>query len=440
MNTSSGIMAPPDIANDLLQAYQIGSTHAEKFVHECLCSGSVGFFDKLQKLKLKTFSSMTKTVTVRANSRDVAIKADRSFFSRMLAILTSRNLDLRMVLSFSLSPLPLSLASPQGNLNKTTKSSLLPLLESYGSPVEKNGRAAPLVDAMATIQSLTRPTGTFQDLAFQILRSVLDTRNHDQLSRVDFVIDRYPSISIKDAERSKHASTGVIVSHIINAYQRCPKQWKKYLSSGNNKSALLDFLVNNWTSSCYSRMLKNINFYVCSGTGCVRLTSTDDEQVSRSEVLELTCSHEEADIRLFLHAAHAAQSRQSTTIIKSPDTDVAVIGIYAASLDVFCHVQLLWLMGTKDRWRFMHLSRLAHVLGTEICNSLPGYHAFTGCDTMSAFYGKGKKQSFEILIKDRTIQAGMAGLGVAPECSLRHSKKLRIVCLSIVWTTELHIY
>ena len=257
----------------------------------------------------------------------------------MLAISTSRNLDLRMVLSFSLSPLPLSLTSPQGTLNNTTKSSLLPLLESYGSPVENIGRAALLVDAMATIQSLTRPTVTFRDLAFQILRSVLGTRDHDQLSRVDFVID--PSVSIKDAERSKRASTGVIVSHIINASQRCPKQWKKYLSSGNNKSALLDFLVNEWTSSCYSRMLKNINFYVCSGTGCVRLTSTDGEQVSPSEVLELTCSHEEADTRLFLHAAHAAQSRESTTIIKSPDTDVAVIDIYAASLDVFRHVQLL---------------------------------------------------------------------------------------------------
>ena len=342
VNISFGITAPPHVANNLLQAYQIGSTHAEKFVYERLRSGSVGLFDKLQKLKLKTFSSMAKTVTVRANSRDVAIKVDRSFFSQMLAISTSSNLDLRMVLLFSLSPLPLSLASPQGNLNKTTKSSLLPLVKTYGSSVENIGRAALQVDAMATIQSLTRPTGTFRDLAFQILRSVLDNRDYDQLSCVDFVIDCYPPVSIKNAERSKRASTGVIVSHIINASQQCPKQWKKYLSSGNKKSALLDFLVNEWTSSCYSRILKNINFYVCSGTGCVRLTSTDGEQVSRSEVLELTCSHEEADTRPFLHAAHAAQSRESSTIIKSPDTDVAVFGIYAASLDVFRHVQLLW--------------------------------------------------------------------------------------------------
>ena len=98
-------------------------------------------------------------------------------------------------------------------------------------------------------------------------------------------------------------------------------------------------------------MLKNINFYVCSGTGCVRLTSTDSEQISWSEVLELTCFHEEAEARLLLHTAHTAQSRESTTIIKSPDNDVAVIGLYAASLDVFRHVQLPWLTGTKNRRR-----------------------------------------------------------------------------------------
>ena len=111
-------------------------------------------------------------------------------------------------------------------------------------------------------------------------------------------------------------------------------------------------------------MLKSINFYVSSGAGCVLLTSTDGEQVSRSDVLELTCSHEEADTSLFLHAAHAAQSRESTTILKSQGTDVAVIVIYAASLDVFRHVQLLWLTGTKDRRRLVHFSRLAQALET----------------------------------------------------------------------------
>ena len=87
----------------------------------------------------------------------------------------------------------------------------------------------------------------------------------------------------------------------------------------------------------------------------------------------------------------------------------------------------------------MHLSRLAHALGTEICNSLPGYHAFTGCDTTSAFYGKGKKRSFEILIKDCTIQAGMAEQGVAPECSLDTKKVANCLFVDCMDNRTVHL-
>ena len=41
---------------------------------------------------------------------------------------------------------------------------------------------------------------------------------------------------------------------------------------------------------------------------------------------DLNCDHEEADTRLLLHARHAAESN-STVIIRSPDTDVAVIAL-----------------------------------------------------------------------------------------------------------------
>jgi hypothetical protein len=105
---------------------------------------------------------------------------------------------------------------------------------------------------MATIQSISNPSGTFRDLVSKILHSVLDTRDCDQLFRVD-LIGRYPSLSVKDAEQSKRASTGFIVSRIIDMSQHCPKPWKKLIpiSSGENNSVLLDFPANEWTSSCY---------------------------------------------------------------------------------------------------------------------------------------------------------------------------------------------
>ena len=95
--------------------------------------------------------------------------------------------------------------------------------------------------------------------------------------------------------------------------------------------------------------------------------------------------------------------------------------------------------GYQGPTAFVHLSRLAHALGTEICNSLPGYHAFTGCDTTSAFYGKGKKRSFETLIKDRTIQAGMAGLGVAYECSLDSKKVANCLIVDCMDNRTVHL-
>ena len=33
-------------------------------------------------------------------------------------------------------------------------------------------------------------------------------------------------------------------------------------------------------------------------------------------------------------------------------------------------------------------------MGSEMCKALPGFHAYTGCDTVSAFVGRGKKTAW----------------------------------------------
>ena len=44
------------------------------------------------------------------------------------------------------------------------------------------------------------------------------------------------------------------------------------------------------------------------------------------------CSHEEADTRIFLHASYIANTCENSIIVKSPDTDVLVIGIALDSI------------------------------------------------------------------------------------------------------------
>jgi len=43
--------------------------------------------------------------------------------------------------------------------------------------------------------------------------------------------------------------------------------------------------------------------------------------------------------------------------------------------------------GTKNWTRFLDITTLSRTLAGSVCDSLIGMHAFTGCDTVSAFAG-----------------------------------------------------
>ena len=118
---------------------------------------------------------------------------------------------------------------------------------------------------------------------------------------------------------------------------------------------------------------------------------------------ELECHQEEADTRLFLHAQHAASSRSAVVIIRSPDTDVAVIG---CSLAAQIPAQVLLHTGTKERRRYISLSSVAARLGNGVCQALP---AFTGCVSTSAFSGRGKKAAFKMLLAGKVDAMQLLG-------------------------------
>ena len=52
----------------------------------------------------------------------------------------------------------------------------------------------------------------------------------------------------------------------------------------------------------------------------------------------------------------------------------------------------LWVaFGTGKSFRFIAAHEIAYTLGPDRCEALPMFHAFTGCDTVSCFGGRGKK-------------------------------------------------
>ena len=121
---------------------------------------------------------------------------------------------------------------------------------------------------------------------------------------------------------------------------------------------------------------------------------------------ELYCDHEEADTRLLLHAKHAAESN-SSVIIRSPDTDVAII---ALSLLDSLPCPVFFMTGKGRKSRMIDLLKVASSLNVSP-QCLVGLHTFTGCDSTSSFYGKGKKKCLKLVEEHPEFQHVFTSLG-----------------------------
>lgn len=419
INISSGVAATEDVASDLENAYQCGNKQFTEFVEDRLRTGSVSFFSKLPSNKLKTFSSLTKTVKKTASSQATAIRADRNFFARALVVAQNRKLDLRNILGYSLTPVPLSLATVHGAMAKTAKSLLLGHIEKL-SPDTQGGlnvteaNTTVIIDGMALLQEITSPPATFADLADNVFARL--TRNFSSgCRRVDMVTDTYPVISIKNAERQLRSQRGSLRLTIVRANQKVPTQWKKYLADGRNKTELVQFFAEEWCSTRYCKQLCDRKLYLACGCLCYCFTS-DGTSVDRMEIASLQSDHEEADTRLLLHASHAAsEMADGSVVICTPDTDVVLLAL------TFCDrigARVLVKTGHRSNRRCINCHVISQHLGADVCQALPGLHAFTGCDSTSAFVGKGKKKAFDLICRDAEAASAMTLLGKEFDTSL----------------------
>lgn len=93
--------AHDDVRRDLLQS--IGKEEYQKFKREW-CESTppkVKFHDPLKLKKLQTFSSLSKQKKIKTTGRAAILKADRTFFTMMIIIRQSRQIDVSHIWSWS---------------------------------------------------------------------------------------------------------------------------------------------------------------------------------------------------------------------------------------------------------------------------------------------------------------------------------------------------
>lgn len=110
------------------------------------------------------------------------------------------------------------------------------------------------------------------------------------------------------------------------------------------------------------------------------------------------CNHEEADTRIIVHLQDVLTTDGTiTALIRTVDTDVVVIlvGKFYDLKSINHNLQIWVAFGMGKNFRYLSINRICEALGEKKSRALPVFHAFSGCDTTSAFNGKGKLSAWQ---------------------------------------------
>ena len=112
---------------------------------------------------------------------------------------------------------------------------------------------------------------TMGQLAEKVLKQLVCLACSNESTVIHFVADRYPEVSIKNAERQHRAASGSQKIHISKPDQPIPKQWKKYLAHGYNKENLVNFFFETWKKADVAA-LKGVTVFLTHGEQCHSIT------------------------------------------------------------------------------------------------------------------------------------------------------------------------
>ena len=99
--------------------------------------------------------------------------------------------------------------------------------------------------------------------------------------------------------------------------------------------------------------------------------------------------------------------------IRTVDTDVVVLAVASAQR---LNITELWIaFGAGKYFRYLPAHEMADALGPDRCVALPMFHAFTSCDTVSCFGGRGKRTARDMWNAYDEVTPAFCALDATPE-------------------------
>ena len=159
-----------------------------------------------------------------------------------------------------------------------------------------------------------------------------------------------------------------------------------------------------------------------------KITTTCKRCISSARMPD--CNHEEADTRIVVHVQHALEHGNKHIQIRTADSDVIAIlvGAYFDLVLAQPGAEIWVAFGTGKHFRFYSINAISTSIGESIARALPVFHAWSGCDTTSAFRGKGKKSAWNAWKACQEVTEAFNFLAANPfhhlESDSEHFKKI----------------
>jgi hypothetical protein len=368
-----------EVVDTVKNIVKIGQQQFDTFVTDRLEKRTTTIYDPIKRNKLPLFSRPPVKEKSKLQNKVMALKHDRTLFSRLYIACQTRDGNLADFFKHENQASPPSL-SENGKLYQGVKSDIIQCLEPLSShPAD----TAPVVDATmldgpAVVHMLPPDEGnTFEEYANTQFQPHIQSQH---CARVDIIWDEYLENSLKATTRSKRGK-GLRRKVTPTSIVPSKKSWPQFLRIDDNKRELFAYLSEKVVTMQTEKE-------ICATSGNNVLLNHDKDTTTL-----MPCSHEEADTRIFLHALDASQSGYKRILIRTVDSDVLVLAVASFyRLDV----TELWLaFGTGKNLKYLAVHEIATSLGQIKSRALPMFHAFTGCDTVSSFQGRRKKTAWE---------------------------------------------
>ena len=362
---------------------EVGKKLFADYVNERLVQKDLTIFQPLQKNSLPLLGTHARKPAAGKIQQSLkALKADCNLFARLYVACQNRDGNLDDFFRHENQFQPPSL-SHAGHIRLGTKSDIVGILEtlSESTPAQKLNFDAIIYDGAALVNILQPKTcTTFSQYATEIFCPfILKQATEMGCTRVDVVWDSYHQDSLKAYTRTVR---GEGTRRQVKGQYPVPRNWSDFLRNSSNKEELFQFLAD----TCVEVLGKHVQTVSSKGTDIVSSPDVDTQLGY--------CSHEEADTRLLLHVADVVTHGRTRVVVRTVDSDVLVLCI-AHKFNIPNMAELWVAFGTGQKFRLIPAHIIAEQLGRVKSAALPGFHAFTGCDTVSCFNGRGKRTAWD---------------------------------------------